>query len=245
MNDLFIRLGFSEKEAFCYHILLENGSLTASDVSKRISESRTNTYMILERLDKSGMVIIDDSLAVRRYGAADPSVLKQNLIVKQQELKRTQNLLVNYLPELNSLYNLERLKPGVVYLEGIKGLEVMLDDMARSNDEVLLIPGGPIKGEAWETLKNGIIKRANKGIKTRAIFQEDARELIDHKLHQKQKYEVRFWGKAENPGEVVVYGNKCVFTAYEPEIINTILTNDVIAQTLRSIFEGLWAQATL
>ncbi|MCA9332908.1 helix-turn-helix domain-containing protein [Candidatus Saccharibacteria bacterium] len=243
MDELFTRLGFSDKEANCYKLLLENGHLTASRLSKLMGESRTNTYMILERLEKEGLVEADESESVRQYVAVDPVILKQLVTNQQLQIKQTQQLLQQTMPELRSQYNLSQLKPGVVYLEGLKGLEIMLDDMAKSKEEALLIPGGPVTGEAWETLKTGIAKRAKLGVKTRVLFTEGSKSTIDPQLHKKQKYEVRYWEGEEYPGELVVYGNKCVFTAYEPNIINTILTNDIIAKTMRGVFEGLWANA--
>ncbi len=119
----------------------------------------------------------------------------------------------------------------------------MLNDMARSREEAILIPGGPITGEAWEVLKAGIAKRAKLGVKTRALFSEGSRNLVDSKLHKQQKYEVRYWDGEEYPGEMVVYGDKCVFTTYEPGIVNTILTNEVMAKTLKGVFDGLWSHS--
>ncbi len=246
MNELFRKLGYSDKEANCYKILIESGGgLTASNIAKAIKETRTNTYMILERLEKADLIETDETQAVRRYIALDPVQLRQLVVAKQEEIKHTQRLLAQSLPDIQSLFNLGKLKPGVVYLEGLRGLEIILEDAARSMEEVLLIPGSKIEGETWETLKRGIEKRAKKGVKTRAIFPENSRQRLDKKLHKKQKFEVRYWGKTDYPGEVVIYGNKCVFTAYEPQIINTILTNEAIATTLRGVFENLWQEAKI
>ncbi len=240
MDELFTRFGLSQKEAKAYSILLAKGSLTATQLARESGESRTNSYMILEKLDRASLVVLDETKAVRRYEAADPSNLQKNLLAKQQDLRKTQQALNKTLPELKSLYNLNKFKPGVVYLEGLKGLEIMLDDIAKSQEEALLIPGGLIRGEAWETLKKGIAKRATQGVRTRALFTEVERTNVDKELHKKQRYEVRYWNGKPYPGEMVIYGNKCVFTAYEPELINTIITNDAIANTLRAVFEGLW-----
>ncbi len=124
MNELFEQLGIRAKEANIYRLLLENGDLTATAISVKAKESRTNTYMILEQLMELGLVTTDESKSVRRYVAADPTVLRQLFTDKQQELKLAQKYLNQNLPELKSMYNLGRLKPGVVYLEGLKGSRV-------------------------------------------------------------------------------------------------------------------------
>lgn len=243
MEDLFGLLNIRDKEEKVYKLLLEEGALTANDISKKTNESRTNTYMILEQLVEMGMVIQNEEKAIRRFEASDPLALQKLLLNRQQEIKKTQALLKRNLPELKSLYNLGRLRPGVVHLEGLKGLEVMLNDMAKSQKEALLIPGTIPRNETWEVLKKGIEKRAKKGIRTKALFTRDSKPSLDEELHKKQKFEVRYWPGEEYPSEVVIYGNKCVFTSYEPEIVNTIITNEMIAKTMRGIFEQLWESA--
>lgn len=245
MNELFVSLGYSEKESRIYRYLLEEGLKTAAQIAEDVDETRTNTYMILERLEKAELVKSDDTQAIRRYEIADPIVLKQSVFNKQQELRQIQMLLNQNLPKLQSLYSLSQLKQGVVYLEGLSGLETMLSDMARTKSEVLLIPSREVPGipDTWKALKKGIEKRSKLGVKTRAIFQENARGMLDSQLHKRQKFEVRYWGTEEYPGELAVYGDKCVFTTYKPVIINTILTNQVMAETLRAIFEEIWKVA--
>jgi sugar-specific transcriptional regulator TrmB len=240
MDELFNKLGLSQKEANCYRQLLSTGSMTVSDIAQALKENRTNTYMILDKLEKYGLISKDESKAVRRYSAIEPSSLKSIILNKQQEIKHTSTLLNRYLPELQSTYNLSKFKPGVVYLEGKKGLEIILDDMSKSNEELLLLPGIRPEKEVWDILIDGISKRARKGIKTRAIFPEANRKTLDNQLHIKQKYEVKYWNEPEYPSEIVVYGSKCVFTAYQPKIVITVITNDIIAVTLKGIFENLW-----
>lgn len=245
MQEALKQLGLNDKEAKIYLLLLEEGSLAASPLAKRAQESRTNTYMILESLEEQGLVATDDSQAIRYFKANDPVMLKQLLVSRQLELKQAQSSLNWVLPKLKSFYTLNELKPGVVYLEGLDGLRVMLDDVVRSSEEVLIIPSdySPRVPEAWKVLQEGVNKRAKLGVKSRIIFPEAVRKDLEFDRLTKQKMEIRFWGKREYPGELVVYGNKCVFTTYMPKVINTILTDDVIAQTLRSLFEELWEQA--
>lgn len=245
MNELLIQFGLNEKEAKLYTFLLEQTVLTAAEIAKQTGETRTNTYMILERLEQDGLVEIDEGKAVRRYSAADPSVLKQTLARRQAELKQLNTTLNQTLPKLQSQYNLGQLKPGVVYLEGLGGLKTLLDDVARSREEVLIIPSqySPDAPDAWKVLQEGVNKRARLGVKTRIIFPESARKNLEWDRLKGQKYNIRFWGGREYPGELVVYGKKCVFTTYKPAVINTILTNDVMAQTLRNLFEELWEKA--
>lgn len=245
MYDLFIELGLGRKEAKIYQFLLGESALTATEIANAVGESRTNTYMLLEKLVHDGLAGVDENKAVRRYIAADPSALRNKLVEKQEAIKRINKQLNQSLPKLHSLYNLGHLKPGVVYLEGLDGLEVMLDDMVRSKNEALIIPSrfSPKMPETWKVLQKGINKRVKSGLKSRIIFPESIRDTLEFERLTKQGMAIRFWGSKEYPGEIVVYGNKCVFTTYSPTVINTILTNETMATTLKEIFEDIWSQA--
>ncbi len=245
MDDLFARLGFSPKEAAAYAYLLQNPDATAATLAKGTNESRTNTYMILDRLVAENLVTVDKSKTVQRYSAADPVALKQRIADEQVKLRDINARLNQVLPDLKSRYNLGKFKPGVVYLEGIDGLKIMLDDMAHSKQEALIIPSGLSYDleEPWRVLQEGVNKRAKLGVKSRIIFPETLRKDLEYDRLKGQGMTIRFWGEREYPGELVVYGDKCVFTVYHPSVINTILTDKVIAQSMRMLFEDLWEQA--
>jgi sugar-specific transcriptional regulator TrmB len=202
--------------------------------------------MILERLHNYGLVIYDDTRPVREYRVADPNSIYTIWSTQQNQLKELKILMNKTLPDLQSRYKLSQIKPGVVYLEGLNGVKELLNDMAKSTDDILLIPSYTVTAhkEAFELLQKGLMKRKYRGVKTLAVFHEDAREAIDVKEFAKKNVEVRFWGEHEYSGEMAVYGDKVVFTAYEPEIINTIITNVTIAKTMRALFFEVWDRAS-
>jgi sugar-specific transcriptional regulator TrmB len=246
MEEVFLQLGFSNKEARLYIFMLEAGPMTAQAIAKNNKETRTNTYMILDRLASEGLVLIDSNTPVKRFVAGDPAVLKNKLAEQQQELKQKNALLASTLPELSALFRLNQHKPGVLYLEGLKGFKALLEDNARATDSIDLIASEDIVNnhEAWAMLQKGIAKRWAKGIKTRALFNAPDDEWKSIKMLQNAGYETRRWGDNTIPGEIVVYGKKVALTVYRPTIIVTILTNDVIAETFKFVFEKLWKEAT-
>lgn len=200
--------------------------------------------MILDSLIKQGLVEEDDE-KIKHFNAVDPVALRNIINKKQTELKSVASQLQSVMPSFSSAYRLGQHRPGVVYLEGLTGFKSVLDDMSRTRSEVVLLPrfDFPKDTEAWSVLQKGLIKRKNLGVKTRTIFHEDARVDIDVAEFAKKGIEVRFWGRYKYPGEFAVYGNKVLFTAYEPSLVNTVLTNEIIAQTLRNLFEELWEKA--
>lgn len=245
MQELLIQLGLKPKEVKFYLYMLEAGSLTAQEIAKANKETRTNTYMILERLISEKLIEVDEGSPIKRFIATDPVALKDKLLKQQQELKQKHMMLTAALPDLSALFRLSQHKPGVMYLEGIKGFKALLDDNAKATTQIDLIASEDIvhDREAWAMLQKGIAKRWAKGIKTRGLFNTPDEEWNEVKTLQNTGYKVRRWGKDTLPGEIVIYDNKVAFTAYHPVLIVTILTNDVIADTFRAVFEHLWEKA--
>jgi len=245
MDEVFEYLGINQKESLVYIELLKNGDLPAAEIAKLCRETRTNTYMILDKLVENSLVVVDDTRAVKSFSAVNPKTIQQKLAQKQDELVGLQTQLKRGMPELLSVYNVTRMKPGVVYLEGIKGLKLLLDDMVRSNTDAVIFPSNDVHSysESWGVLQDGLKRRARADIRSRMLFYAHAKEYLDVKSFNKNNIEIKFWGGKKYPGEIVVYGNKCVFTTYEPKMIITILTNEVMATTLTNIFDELWAIA--
>lgn len=246
METILQALGLNEKEARFYLYLLEEGRLSASEIAKHLKESRTNAYMVLEKLATEKLVETDDVTPVRRYQASDPAVLKGRISQQMQQVKQKHTALQSVLPELSSLFNLSQHKPGVTYLEGIDGFKTLLEDNARLKEGTIdLLASSALlnTSEAWGLLQRGIAKRAARGVKTRTVFyiEEDRQPLI--KDFANANYEIRFWGQEPLPGEIVIYGAKVALTVYEPTIVVTIITNEVLAQTFRVIFDQIWQSA--
>lgn len=245
MEDTLQQLGLNAKEAKFYMFLLGSDPISAADIAKHAEESRTNTYMILDRLADEGLVRAIDNKSVKRYAATDPNELKKLVVAKQQEVRRNQQALSSILPELVSVYQLGQHRPGVVYLEGVKGFESFLEDMYKTGSGVNIIASNttPQNHEAWDVLQKALKKRKQKGIASRAIFHESAQEWLDKEEYQERGLEVRFWGSEELKGEIVLYGNKVALTVYEPTIIVTVITNEILAQTFKSLFSHMWQTA--
>lgn len=242
MKTVLKQLGLNEKEARFYMYLLKDGSKSASEISKALKESRTNTYMVLNSLMQEKMVEERPGSKVRRYIPANPEKLKNLIALKQQQLRQSHAALSAALPGLSSMYRLGTHKPGVVYLEGIEGFQTFLEDIYKSGKTVHLLASDivPQVEDAWAILEKETRRRASRGVKTKAIFHKQVKKILDREVFKTKGFELRFWTEKPLEGEIVVYGNKVAFTAYRPAIITTVITNDVLADTFLIVFNQLW-----
>ncbi len=206
MEELLRQLGLSRKEIQTYELLLKQASLNASQVAGFLKENRTNTYMILERLNNKGLVIYDESKPIRSYLPANPTAIQKIWDDEYRKIRQIKNLMSQTLPALESQYRLSQVKPGVVYLEGLDGLKTMLEDMTKSKTDILLISNYTVTDNtaAFDVLQKGLLKRKFSGIKTLAIFHENPEKKLDVKEFASRNVLVRFWGNREYTGEMAV-----------------------------------------
>lgn len=247
MEATLQQLGLNAKETKFYLFLLKEGSQTAAQLSQELGETRTNTYMVLNRLAEQALVRVDEPAGqIKRYAAAEPAKLKELLAAQQQKLRQSQASLSAALPRLTSIYNLGAHRPGVVYLEGLQGYRTFLEDIHKTGETVRLLGGNvrPQTPEAGELLDAAIMRRRDKGQLTQALFHTLSRTRQHIESFATRGFEVRFWGEPLD-SEIVLYGNKVSFTIYQPKLIVTVITNDVLSQTFRIIFEQLWADSSM
>lgn len=238
-------LGLNEKETAFYIYLLKNGAKTGSQIAKDLNENRTNAYMVLNKLLEDGLIEVDENKAVRQFQAADPEKLKGLVVAKQQQVRQAQASLNGVLPELASLFNLGQHKPGVIYFEGAEGYRSFQDDIARSDVPICVMASNMVSEneEALEILREAEDKRNARGNTCRMVFHAPAKDFIDLKMFKGKGYEIRFWGEQPLEGEIAIYGNKVGITAYQPALITTVITNSIIADTFRIIFDQIWGSA--
>ncbi len=242
MEEVLAWLGLNAKEAKFYLFLIEKGSMTAAQLAKELKESRTNVYTILERLAGDKLVVIDDTTAPRTYAPASPDKLKALITTRQMELRQANVALNSVLPELISQYNLGQHTPGVVYLEGINGYKKSLTDMAASKQVVSILASDVTSKnkEAREALEvyAHARKKPNHSL---ILFSSEVENEINIKNFNDKGYEVRFWDGQPHEGEVAIYDDKIAFTVYQPSLVVTIITNQILAATFNIIFKHLWA----
>lgn len=244
MNELFTSLGLSDNEAKIYQTLLKHEDLTATELSEKASETRTNTYSLLDKLIDMEVVETDESSPVRRYRAANPEKLRELLDDKKNFIAQTEAQLESVLPDLQSIYNLAQNKPGVFYYEGVEGFKKLLEDMALAKSDIWLLPSQmpPKNSQIDLILDRGVAKRRARGIKTKILLPEEAKEWKTLDRFRARNFEIRFIGEPVN-AEIISYDDKIAFTSYEPKLINTIITDKALAISMQMMFYELWCRA--
>ena len=130
--EVLKKVGLSTNEIKVYLALLKLGENLASKISNETNLNRSLVYKILEDLIKEGFVgyVIKEN---RKYfNATSPNKLIDIIKDNEREIKKI-------LPDLLNLKRPTEKTPEVEIYSGKKGMETMLEDVLRSNKEILVL----------------------------------------------------------------------------------------------------------
>jgi sugar-specific transcriptional regulator TrmB len=99
--DQLKKLGFNEKEAQIYLILLQKGVLTPLKLSRFTKINRTTIYRVLEKLKEAGAVEEVLEQKSTKFQAGSPEKLNMLLTKKEVELAKIKQILPNIIANLS------------------------------------------------------------------------------------------------------------------------------------------------
>lgn len=233
MYEVLEEVGLSRNESKAYLALLELGMTTTGPVARKASIDRANAYYSLERLNTKGLVSQIFKRGVKYFEAAEPSVLKNILLEKEEKL----DLLI---PKLNLSRNLSGNKGETHIYKGLKSYISILEGFL-DYDEPILIFGIPVI--AVSRLKffypQFQKRRIDKRVEQKEIYNHDARSMVcDKKVFLSQK---RFFPKGfDSPVSICICGDEVVLVFWDSIPMITRIISEHIALTFKHYFSILW-----
>lgn len=241
MDTVVLRkAGLTESQAKGYLALVEHGALTPVELATHTGENRTNAYAIADKL-------VDLGLATKKtdpktlYSPESPTKLKQLLVNRQRELRTANEELLGTLPTLLSQYQLVSNRPGVVHLEGVGSLRQVYDDIIRVGDVLRIFPSNDDRDdpEVSAMIDRQIERQRKAGVKTEVLLRQDTFETFP--VHNDELFEARPALFGPLGAQIMIYGNNIAITTYTNGIVTTIITNPMVADTFRQLFQTMWA----
>lgn len=122
------QLGFTEKEAQVYLMLLRTGPAPASTLAQRVQMKRVSIYTILETLCGKGVVSYEQTEMGRRYLPHDPECLYEQLEQERASLQVKLTLAKNCVEALQSPQYITQINSQRVYFfKGEKSIRRALE----------------------------------------------------------------------------------------------------------------------
>lgn len=225
-------IGLSEKESKIYLSLLELQEALPSTVARKANVKRPTTYVILEQLQKRGLVGYVKKGKFLYFRAQNPHALIEDQYNKYTALEKS-------LPELLQMHGKYAATPQMSVYEGKEGLLKIMEDTLTTQTGLLCWADVT---EAVTSLKDYyptyIAKKVKRKIFLRGIFCADklAQRFKEH--GEDELREVYLIPKEKFPfkNEINIYDDKVAIISHTDQI-GIIIQNKNIADTQRSIFE--------
>jgi len=270
MTENLLKLGFTEKEAKVFLVLLRGDLMAASDVAKEANIRRTDVYDILNQFTKAGYINEIDTNRITMFQMIDPRVIGDKV---QSDTIRKANLQAqNAKTVFDNLFPLYKSKissnQDFINIELVRGHNKhrsvkFAECVKESRSEILFMMNLNNQG----SLSDEGDKTIGKFIKEGGIFKciYDKPEFIkvakDGKLETMHFNDaLRILKKSEEQGEQIRIANSeittfAVFDRYtvfvnifEPALPSNkksdiIIKNKELAQYLASTFEFYWGNS--
>jgi len=239
ISEVLNSIGLNQKEVSVYLALLELGTATVHPIATKANIKRPTTYLILDDLQRKGMVSIIPREKKIMYTAESPEKLILDLNKKQELVKR-------FMPNMLALYNAKKDKPQVLLFEGKEGVGQVYDKIFNS-PEVLFFSTIRDVFRLFPDMPKLITKRVKaKEMKIREILTQTPADLeYSTWTEQGEYYQSRFAPKdfPEFLTDSAIFGNNVAFFSFSPTIFAVQITNLQISQSLRVLFNLAWMAA--
>lgn len=270
MTENLLKLGFTEKEAKVFLVLLRGDLMAASDVAKEANIRRTDVYDILNQFVKLGYINEIDTNRITMFQMIDPRIIGDK--VQNDTLKRASLQAQNAKTTFENLFPLYKSKLSTsqefINIEVVRGHNkhraVKFAELTKeSRNEILLMVKleneGAISDEADKMIGNFM----KKGGIFRCVYQipEFVRIQLGNKLETMPfKESLEIFKKFEKNGEQIRFSENTVYNfaifdrytvymnIFEPALPKSkrsdiIIKNKDLATFLANTFEFYWGNS--
>ncbi len=230
------RIGLSKSESSVYLFLLEQGVSTPAQIAHGTGILRTNCYHVLENLMSHGL-IREQIVGTKRkaYLASDPESLYQSIEQKREVISQI-------LPDLRGLYTTQKNKPKIEFYDGIEQVKEAYWRTLEGKE--LFAIGSP---KSLDRVFPSFYPEYVRELKARNIVfhdivtQESKEWGGPEMLKMKGLYDVAYLPAKykDNPTDMLIWDDHVLIVALEEPFFATVVTNPLIAKTMRMIFSAV------
>ena len=240
-------IGLTKNEIKIYLVLLKLGQTTSWNIIKDTGIHTSKVYDGLQRLADKGLVSHVIISNTKHFNAADPNRLLDFLDDKKRSLENQEKEIKKIIPTLKAENAGNQQETKAEVFKGWKGMETvykMLREKLKKNDINYVI--GASKGENTEQVKTFFNKHlkglAEKGIKQKIIYNEEARGNIEEQTKHPNLFEIKYIQNT-TPAEINVWSDRVmtIILTKNPTVI--LITDKKVADSYRAYFEILWKSA--
>lgn len=239
------RFGLSDKEARVYLASLELGPATADRLAKQAKVNRSTTYVQVESLMNMGLMSTYEEGKKTFFAPESPTHLKRILQEKRQETDAHLKELEKMLPELSHTFEGAGDRPVVRFFTGKEGIVSLREEALNAKDKKLyVISSNDALARVFSRKERDAFseKRTQKGIVTKLLYTREEGKLTDvPALNTKNGYLKP--GTVTLATDIVIFDDAVGIMTLKGKLIGILIRSREISESMRSIFNLLWAQA--
>ena len=236
-KNKLISLGLTERQAVVYIKALEFGTFSVASLAHKTNIKRPTCYLVLDELAQKGLVSVIPNAKKIKYKAESPEILIKQIETQMVTAKRVSS-------DLLKLYNPKSEGPTLLYFSGQKAIRGIFDDVLKvKSKEYLYIGSGKdvIDMVGKEYIDEWLTERVKREILARSIRMKNTEVMEDiyqTNIMRALRLAPDFIHIAET---IFIYDNKVSIISTSNENFGFVVENQEFANTMRGLFEALWA----
>lgn len=238
-QEVLKNLGLEPKEIAVYLALLEISDATVLEISKRASIKRPTAYLILQSLEKRGLISKVIKGKKTLFAPQHPRKLVTESELRLKELREA-------IPQLESLFRKDGDRPRIKIYEGKDELDRAYDEWFVTKGEIIYMGTLKLSVEVFPKTyrKIGYITLSPDFCIRELLDDSEATRKYADEIRGAYRI-VRFIPKEFLPFEVDigVFGNNTLITSVKKEYFTVGIESGEIANAFRTIFEIMWRAA--
>jgi sugar-specific transcriptional regulator TrmB len=238
-TELLQQIGLTKSQAKAYIALIKFGDLSAPELAIKVGETRTNAYMVLDKLVDLGLVSKKERAKKLIYEPTNPTNLERLIEDKRKDILATEKQVRDSMPQLLNYFYTYQHQPGVRFFQGKEGIVKMYEDQRRTAQDIYFIRSDADFNVLGKDLYKHMQQRAKLKIRAHGIEPAEDDNMRYGKEHDREMLRDMAWAPREAftaPVNLYVYGNKTALISYGEEVIGTIIESPQIAEAMKQIF---------
>lgn len=247
------RLGLKDKEACVYLASLQLGPSPVQNIARKAKVVRATTYVILEDLQRKGLVTHYKEGKKTLFSPEPPGQLMRLLDKQQEEIKQKHDELSLVLPELQVLMKVSGGKPSVRYFEGKEGLRAMRQEiiMYTNSGEVIysFTPMDHVQATFPQKEDPFFLQRVAKRIAAKTLFTARSKKLRDLVFSKNIPglSEYRYVPTSFFPGVsgMTIFKDRIAIGTFTGSQMGVIIESEPMTEMMRQLFDLAWMGASM
>jgi HTH-type transcriptional regulator, sugar sensing transcriptional regulator len=243
IEEILKNVGFKDKKARAYQACLELGQANAQEIAKKADLERTSVYVILESLEKEGLLNTTVKKKTKYFIPAHPHKLVEVLEEKM-------DLLEKYLPLFVSLYNSSNVRPKIRFYEDRESIkEILKDTLTCKEKKIRSVSSAKDLLELLgkDFMDHHIEKRVKAGIQTISLRprEKEPEHWYLSAANKEVLRTVRFLPKNISFDVVcLIYDNKVALVSSKKESFGFTVESKEFSDFMKVVYDLIWQKST-